>query len=1077
MKAMNLVNRFTTTDQKVEGKLNSTDNPYAEVTRKEMKDQFMVGDNLLVAPLFTGETSRKVILPEGKWYDIYTGKFKILIMRYLLVLLSLFVFVLYSVFTPVYSQTSDFKSLFMNPPHMARLQAMWFWQGANFSKEGITKDLEAMHSAGLGAVLILNVNSTVENVPWPENKYRSNIYWDALLHAAKEADRLGMTIGLANAPGYCGTGGPWIKEDMNMRRLVWSEAVVDGGKEVRINLAQPTLSAKAGKMNTSNVSSIYDEIAVLAVPLRSAPIQEKEVFDLSAKKDKSGAVVWNAPTGKWKIFRIGYVPTMAESHPLPDDVLGRSFEADKFDPEVSRYHWKNVIDPIKQRLGKYYGKSFTVLHIDSYESGTQNWSRTFREEFIKRKGYDPVPWLVSMGSPVLGFKPGQYNGGLMDGLPPAADRTIIGSSEQTKRFEWDFCDLVGRLFTENIHIGVNAVRKDGLKFSYEPYAGPFNTLDGAAMVDIPMCTFWTHINGFDFNSTNFNGNGKTQPLVSGAARAANKQIIASESFTGMPRLSRFDESPAKLKYLVDGAFTSGVNQLMLHQWVHQPFDDKYQPGMCNNYWGTHFSRYQTWFEPGKAFFNYVLHSQAILQHGRQVIDCLTIDSGNDYYSDYISSYDFVNDNTTVEGGLIKLGSGRSYYYVIYPDKRTDILPEVAAKLKRLALQGAVVAMPMRWSTSPGMQDYPHCDQVVKEISDEMFSSPVLSGKVVRSIKEAKDLLSLTDDFTVMDAQEPDKIEFVHRTDGKEDIYFVTNRSEKSQNVKLKFRVAGKQPEIWDANRMSITDAPVWTQDGKSTDVSLFLGSREALFVAFRRDASNKLHPTAVKPLTDSLQWQSEGDQIYLSKAGEAKITYNTGQEKIVRGSAPRLKSIEGSWDVAFAPKLGEKFNARFDKLEDWSKNTNENIRYFSGTATYTKTFKVEADMFSSQGRIELDLGNVYDIARVKINDGKYLTLWYMLFKTDITEYLKPGMNSIEIEVTNTWANALIGDERFPADFEKRTTNVGYFVKEFPDWFFSNQKRPSARKTFSTFNYYDEKSELHPAGLVGPVSVCFISEAN
>ena len=246
----------------------------------------MVGDNLLVAPLFTGETSRKVILPEGKWYDIYTGKFKILIMRYLLVLLSLFVFVLYSVFTPVYSQTSDFKSLFMNPPHMARLQAMWFWQGANFSKEGITKDLEAMHSAGLGAVLILNVNSTVENVPWPENKYRSNIYWDALLHAAKEADRLGMTIGLANAPGYCGTGGPWIKEDMNMRRLVWSEAVVDGGKEVRINLAQPTLSAKAGKMNTSNVSSIYDEIAVLAVPLRSAPIQEKEVFDLSAKKDK-----------------------------------------------------------------------------------------------------------------------------------------------------------------------------------------------------------------------------------------------------------------------------------------------------------------------------------------------------------------------------------------------------------------------------------------------------------------------------------------------------------------------------------------------------------------------------------------------------------------------------------------------------------------------------------------------------------------------------------------------------------------------------------------------------------------------
>ena len=975
------------------------------------------------------------------------------------------------------SAQTGFENAFRNPPHSALIQAMWFWQGGNFSKEGITKDLEAMKQAGLGAIVIFNIDYNVKNKLWKDHTYRGDKYWDALLHAAKEADRLGLTLGMSNAPGYCGTGGPWIPEQMNMRRLVWTDTIVTGGKKVKLNLPKPKLSAAAGKMNTQKISSIYDEIAVLAVPQNGAAVPVKEVINLNKSLKPDGSLVWNSPRGQWRVYRIGYVPTMAESHPLPDDMQGRTFEADKLDRATSRYHWENVIEPIKTHLGKYYGKSFNVLHIDSYESGTQNWSRTFRDEFMKRKGYDPVPWLVSMGTPVLGFKPGQYNGGLMGGLSPAADRTIIGSPDQTKRFEWDLCDLVGRLFTENIQIGVDAVHKDGLKFSYEPYAGPFNTLEGAAMADIPMATFWTHINGFDFSSTNFNGTGNTQPLVVGAARAANKQIIASESFTGMPRLSRFDESPKKLKYLVDGAFTCGVNQLMLHQWVHQPFDDKYQPGMCNNYWGTHFSRYQTWFEPGKAFFNYVIHSQAILQHGRQVIDGLTIDSGNDYYSDYISSYDFVNDNTTVEGGLIKLGSGRSYYYISYPDNNTDILPEVAAKLKRLALQGAVVVMPVRWSASPGMKDYPHCDQVVEEISDEMFSSPALSARVVRSVKEARTLLGLPDDFSVQDALEPDKIEFAHRTDGKEDLYFVTNRSEKSQNVSLKFRVAGKQPEIWDANRMTITDAPVWKQDAKSTEVSLFLGSREALFVAFRRDAANQLHASAVKPLTDGLQWQSEGDQIYLSQAGQAKITYNTGLEKIVHSSAPLQTTIEGSWDVAFAPKLGDKFNARFDKPEDWSKNTNENIRYFSGTATYTNNFNVGADLFSSHGKIELDLGNVYDIARVKINGSKYLTLWYAPFKTDITEYLKPGMNSIEIEVTNTWANALIGDERFPADFEKRITNVGYFVKEFPDWFFGNQKRPSARKTFSTFNYYDDKSELNPAGLAGPVTIRFITTAN
>ena len=74
MRAMNLVEGFNVQDEKVEGKLNSSENPYAQATRKEIKDQFMVGDNLLVAPLFEGETSRKIVLSKGKWFDFYTGK-------------------------------------------------------------------------------------------------------------------------------------------------------------------------------------------------------------------------------------------------------------------------------------------------------------------------------------------------------------------------------------------------------------------------------------------------------------------------------------------------------------------------------------------------------------------------------------------------------------------------------------------------------------------------------------------------------------------------------------------------------------------------------------------------------------------------------------------------------------------------------------------------------------------------------------------------------------------------------------------------------------------------------------------
>ncbi|KAA9036543.1 DUF5110 domain-containing protein [Ginsengibacter hankyongi] len=75
IKAMNLIPGFNAPVTTSGGALNSTENPYAKAVKQEIKDQFMVGDNLLVAPLFTGQKSRRVILPEGKWFDFYTGKY------------------------------------------------------------------------------------------------------------------------------------------------------------------------------------------------------------------------------------------------------------------------------------------------------------------------------------------------------------------------------------------------------------------------------------------------------------------------------------------------------------------------------------------------------------------------------------------------------------------------------------------------------------------------------------------------------------------------------------------------------------------------------------------------------------------------------------------------------------------------------------------------------------------------------------------------------------------------------------------------------------------------------------------
>jgi hypothetical protein len=254
----------------------------------------------------------------------------------------------------------------------------------------------------------------------------------------------------------------------------------------------------------------------------------------------------------------------------------------------------------------------------------------------------------------------------------------------------------------------------------------------------------------------------------------------------------------------------------------------------------------------------------------------------------------------------------------------------------------------------------------------------------------------------------------------------------------------------------------------STQVSLHLGGQEALFVVFRHNAEEKAHITSVESSSNASIWWNIGSNFYLSEAGSIDVAYSTGQKMKLSTDNPTKQGIGGTWKVDFKPKMGANFTSSFNELQDWSKNSDENIRYFSGTALYTNTVDVTAESLSSGKRTVLDLGEMYDIARIRINGGSSIPVWYKPFKTDITQYLKTGANRIEIEVTNTWANALVGDERFPAGFEKRQTKDGFFVKDYPDWFLKNQEIPSGRKTFSVFNYYNNQSELHAAGLVGPV---------
>jgi hypothetical protein len=953
---------------------------------------------------------------------------------------------------------------FINPPSSVKPYVWWHWMGSNFSKEGITKDLEAMKEMGVGGATIFNLSSAVQeshvptlNNPWPEKTYRSPAYWDAMKHAAAEAKRLGLEIGLHNTVGYSTTGGPWIDEERGMKKLVWRKVTVNSENASQLTIAKPDAVIDNGwgrRTLPPAPSTWYKDIAYLAITLAETEVFEK-YQDFTAYFDANGKLIKSLPKGDWIIYRMGYAPTMATPHPVPDELIAKCLEADKMSAEQSKFHWNTVLDPFKKNLAPYLGNSFKHMLIDSYEAGNQNWTPNFRKEFLKRKGYDPLSWLLAFTATVVDNKKGQ-------------EGRIKNNKEQTNRFEWDYKDVMNQLFFENgFAIGKKMLGDAKLQLQFEPYGGQFDTQEGAALADIPMAEFWT--------GGNVNVNGR----VTTAARAAGRTIIGAEAFTGSPNVSKFTEAPSFLKPSAVGAYSQGINRLILHHWVHQPFDDKYQPGMGMGWWGTHFSRYQTWAEPGKAFFSWLGRTQAMLQYGEQTVDYLCLENAPNATLDVISKNDFLHTNIKVVDGKIVLASGRKYPFIVLP-KSNKILPEVLEKLKQLVNDGAII-VGSKPNQSHSLQNYPSCDEVVIKTATELWGggkeNQFGKGFVYTDIKDALNKVAFQADYTVEKADTAQLIKIIHRTGKQGEVYFVANLDKKAQKVLVSFNITNRQPELWQPENGTIANAPIWKEENGRTYVSLSLKDNQTVFVVFRKEATKQDHPTSI-----TWQYNTEVNCINVSEnatavttavAEKATVKYASGNTKYIEFEAAQNTPVTGKWSVLFQPKLLTPFTVDFEALIDFSLHSDNRIKYFAGTAVYKNSINISEKSISTEKRLLLDLGKLNDIVSVKVNGKDLGVIWYPPYVVDISNVAISGENQLEIAVTNNWANRLIGDEQEPTDFEwgGDRGDRGRAMKSYPDWFIKNLPRPSqGRKTFSIWYYFRKDSKLVPAGLTGPVQL-------
>lgn len=498
----------------------------------------------------------------------------------------------------------ELEQTFLVPPAAARPQVLWMWMGSNVSREGITKDLEALKAAGFGGTVMFSLADTC--TPWagkigrsltPEVVAFTPPWWELVRHATAESRRLGLDFGMHNCAGYESSGGPWISPEQSMQQLVWVEHPVKGPMVFRDKLSRPEPDLRAvqlfpvhnpetGLLEKPEVAarrSYYRDVALLALPA-SGVVAKDEVVDLTGKMSEEGQLEWDVPPGDWIIYRFGHTTRGKLLQPCQWEAIG--LECDKMDPEAVEFHLDHIIKAAREHLGDFVGNGFNFYHFDSYEAGTPDWTRRMPAEFRSRRGYDLTPFL-----------------------PTLANR-VIDNEAEVEKFRQDFYRTIRDLYRDNYFpVIARVLHEAGLNFMCEPYGGPWTIEEVVPQVDRIATEFWT--NGGIYKPY------ELEPTVA-AVRSAGRNVVEAEAYTGWPADSQWSETPAWLKSIGDAAFCDGVNRMCLHRFTHQPLDDRYRPGFVMGQWGTHFDRTQTWWKPGQAWVEYLARCQALLQWGKPV---------------------------------------------------------------------------------------------------------------------------------------------------------------------------------------------------------------------------------------------------------------------------------------------------------------------------------------------------------------------------------------------------------------------------------------------------------------------------
>lgn len=487
-----------------------------------------------------------------------------------------------------HAQTS-YKDGFLNPTDENRPLIIWQWMDGLVTKEAITKDLEAFKAAGLAGVQNFQIGGQQQSLIGDPTCAIGSDKWKAMMRwAMEECDRLGLSFGTHNCPGWSSSAYGNVTPEYSMQKLVYSEVRLNGTSGHGIALPRPEVDPKY---------NYYEDIAVLAMP-DGDTVSKDDIIDVTQWMDADGTL--NIPRNMARtmkshpvLLRFGHT-TNGRTNEAQAPATGQGLECDKMRREAVRHFWDGYPQMLLDIAGELAGRSFTCIEIDSYEAGGQNWSVVLPEEFRKRKGYNITPYL-----------------------PHMAGRAVIDSKERSAQFMKDLADVVASLFAENYYgyMAELASQTPGMHLMIEPYGTghqqPFRVIDIYKILknapDAIIATeFWVEPKRWGWKDM---GNHEK------AIRNTQRRMLVAEGFTCYP-LRAWKDDPQSLKPICDRAFCTGVNRMMLHAGAVNPWTGV-EPGMSFGIWGTQFVPTQTWWKAGgaRALFDYMARCQSLLQRG------------------------------------------------------------------------------------------------------------------------------------------------------------------------------------------------------------------------------------------------------------------------------------------------------------------------------------------------------------------------------------------------------------------------------------------------------------------------------